>query len=111
MSRLSLAFLLSATAVAALAQQTPAEVTPEQVGAYRRKIETGCLADARAGGLTQANAQSLCGCWSKSLAQSLGDADWQAAAFHALQRNEAAETQVLVPHVRKAAQLCAAVGR
>jgi len=111
MNRLSLAFMLSATAVAALAQQTPADIRPEQISAYRQKIEAGCLADAKAGGLTQANAQSLCGCWSKSLAQSLSEADWQAAAFHALQRNEAAETQVLVPHVRKAAQLCATAGR
>ena len=69
------------------------------------------MTDAKAGGLSQANAQAMCGCWSKSLAQSVPEADWQAAAFHALRRDEAAETQLLAPHVRQAARLCAAVGR
>jgi hypothetical protein len=93
------------------AQLAPAELRPEQVAQYRQKLEAGCVVDAKAGGLTPANAQSMCGCWSKSLGQSVTDAEWQAAASHALKRDEAAETQVLAPHVRQAARLCASVGR
>jgi hypothetical protein len=93
------------------AQPASAELRPEQIAAYRQKLEAGCVADAKAGGLTPSNAQAMCGCWSKSLAQSVTDAEWQTAASHALKRDEAAETQVLAPHVRQAARLCAAVGR
>jgi hypothetical protein len=93
------------------AQSATVELRPEQIVQYRQKLEAGCVTDAKAGGLTPSNAQAMCGCWSKSLAQSVTEAEWQAAASHALKRDEAAETQVLAPHVRQAARLCAAVGR
>jgi len=95
----------------ASAQPVSAELRPEQIAQYRQKLEAGCVVDAKAGGLTPSNAQAMCGCWSKSLGQSVSDAEWQAAASHALKRDDAAETQVLAPHVRQAARLCAAVGR
>ncbi|KQU80298.1 MULTISPECIES: hypothetical protein [unclassified Rhizobacter] len=95
----------------ASAQPVPAELRPDQIATYRQKLEAGCVTDAKAGGLTPSNAQAMCGCWSKSLAQSVTEPEWQAAASHALKRDEAAETQLLAPHVRQSARLCAAVGR
>jgi hypothetical protein len=108
-------FLLTAASMlfigSAGAQQVSAELRPEQIAQYRQKLEAGCVADAKAGGLTPSNAQAMCGCWSKSLAQSVTEPEWQVAASHAARRDEAAETQVLAPHVRQAARLCATVGR
>jgi NAD-dependent oxidoreductase involved in siderophore biosynthesis len=95
----------------ATAQQSPAEIRPEQVAQYRVKLEAGCVTDAKAGGLSQQTAQAMCSCWGKSLGQSVTEPEWQAATFHALKRDEAAESQVLVAHVRTAARLCASVGR
>lgn len=111
MNRLVVAAVGMLVAGGAGAQPAVGELRPEQIAQYRQKLEAGCVADAKAGGLTPSNAQAMCGCWSKSLAQSVTEPEWQAAASHASKRDEAAETQVLAPHVRQAARLCAAVGR
>jgi hypothetical protein len=102
---------LAALSIAILAagsvygQETPAQVTTDQVAAYRGGMDKGCRNAGQRRGDPQAKVDGFCSCMMKVLDKSMTPDEWKRAVLHALKRQDHEEMLVLRPHMPKV-QVC-----
>jgi len=82
-----------------LAQESPQDVTSEQVSFYKLGVETGCRDQGRRKG--DENAEAFCSCVMEVLNANVSFEDWQKAYFFSRKRQDREEMQVLGPHMGK----------
>ena len=85
----------------AYGQETPAQVTADQVAVYRAGMDNGCRNAGRRRGDPQARVDGFCSCMMKVLDKSMTADEWKRAVLHALKRQDHEEMAVLRPHMSK----------
>ncbi|MDF3035843.1 MAG: hypothetical protein K0S28_1117 [Paucimonas sp.] len=82
-----------------LAQEAPANVTKDQIAAYKSGVKGGCLDGGKQ--KPDFDAASFCGCVIKVLNKSMSHKEWQQAVFYERNGKNEEEVQVLRPHMEK----------
>ena len=85
------------------AQDTPTEVTDEQIASYQQGIETGCRGAGLRKGDPLDRVDAFCTCVMKVLRSELTPAEWRQAYFHAARHEEKEERAVMAPHLQSVA--------
>jgi hypothetical protein len=96
-----LVLLAALAAGAALAQQSPSEVTDGEIAKYKATAQKGCRDTGMKYGDPQEKVNAFCNCVLSTLEQSMKRAEWQQAYFYSLKGQEADEKLVLAPHVKQ----------
>ncbi|RZI44171.1 hypothetical protein EGT07_01710 [Herbaspirillum sp. HC18] len=83
-----------------LTQESPRDVTNEQISFYKLGVETGCRDQGRRKG--DENAEKFCACVLEVLSANVSHEEWQKAYFFSHRRQDRDEMRVLGPHIEKA---------
>ncbi len=83
------------------AQKSATEVTDAQIREYKTTAENACIDSGKASGDPVAKVTEFCKCMTGVFEKSLTRGDWQQLYFLATQQREAAEANILGPHMSK----------
>lgn len=94
--------LLPVLAAATVAGAVPADVSDEQVAAFRHGVEKGCADRSVASGNDLFASAGYCHCVLKVLDRELGADEWKMAALHDLRKERDKSMAVLAPYLHYA---------
>lgn len=87
----------------AFAQETPAEVTDEQVASYQSGLEADCRRVSLRNGESAERADGYCGCYINVLKSELTPLEWRQVYFHWVRHEVGDARAVVAPHTRNVA--------
>ena len=99
MNRPRLVFLIAASfAGAALAQESPSQVTDGEIAKYKAIAQRACREPGMARGDPQGAIDTFCNCVMTTLEKNLKRAEWQQLYFYSIKNQMEQELDVLAPH-------------
>jgi hypothetical protein len=93
----------AALAGAALAQESPSEVTDGEIAKYKAIARKACREPGIARGDPQESIDSFCNCIMTTLEKNLKRPEWQQLYFYSIKNQMEQELEVLTPHRRNLA--------
>ena len=92
-------FLAAALAGAAVAQESPSEVTDGEIAKYKKAAYAGCREPGIKRGDPEARVDAFCSCMIAQLEQSMKRPEWQQAYYYFYKNDTEQHNKVLAAHL------------